>query len=190
MNIQYILKNFVKLKENKDYTNLSKIALEFNIHDYLMAEETERITSYFFHKWLCTDTFVGYRIYFFDDVPFAVTIQPARKSGECFYFISHKMALKVKKYIISLIEPAEDVDSYYILDKKRDFGLGGKVSYYEQLLTKNVMVSIDGVYTPATIVGRSNTFDDSYNEFITVTVNNVLMKVLMSDILVPYAIAT
>lgn len=64
----------------------------FSINTYLDKSKTNtRVTCYWLGKWLCTDTHVGYRVYFLDDKLLALSYQPARKSDETFTFANKEV---------------------------------------------------------------------------------------------------
>lgn len=79
----------------------------------------DRVQGYWFVRWLCTDTWVGRRVYFLDGEPLAVSYQSARKSGEYIEFVSEEMAEKCRKFIFELAGEGEP--QFAIADLDRDF---------------------------------------------------------------------
>lgn len=78
MNLQYILDNL-----DKSGNNSSEIAWETLHRLFKLPIENwynqSRITSYYISNWICTDTIIGNKAYFFDGIPFAISFQKYRK---------------------------------------------------------------------------------------------------------------
>ena len=79
MKLKEVIEKIDKSKANEHWVDLQKIASEVGINDYVYDSE-ERIKSYFYISWLCTDTHVGAKIYFLDDEAVCVSYQSARKA--------------------------------------------------------------------------------------------------------------
>jgi hypothetical protein len=78
----------------------------------------ERMSSYFLVKWICTDTWVGTRVYYLDDKPVCVSTQTARKSDEKFNWVSQEAFDKVVEYVESLRDKSEyEVDTISNMDE-------------------------------------------------------------------------
>lgn len=96
-------------------------------------EFDKRVKGYFLIRWYCTDTWVGYRIYFMDDEPVAISSQTGRKSDEEIEFVSIEAAQKVKDFIKSL--DGEEEFSPPLADMDEDIpDLTYTVSFSSQLL--------------------------------------------------------
>lgn len=78
----------------------------FDIYNLPYTDEHE-IKVYWLGKHLCTDTNVGYRVYYFRDQRVAVSCQPARKSDEVFYWVGIDEYKLVYQYLLSLVETPE-----------------------------------------------------------------------------------
>ena len=61
---------------------------EFEIYEFEQPKENERLTYCYYHRWICTDTEVGIRVWYLDDEPVCISWQPYRKSNETFGWIS------------------------------------------------------------------------------------------------------
>jgi hypothetical protein len=105
--------------------------------DYWSVDQDKRLTCYFSQVWYCTDTYVGTRFYYLDDVPVAVSYKPARKSDENIEFISIKAANKLKEYLLSFAVDKQEYDIIDNLDEEIDDYYS--VHYNEQLLHKTVI---------------------------------------------------
>lgn len=135
MKLLNAMKNVDKSKENTCDADIDTFLSEFNLSFYdgeMYNKFAERVKVYWLVKWLCTDTWVGIRVYYFDDEPVAVSRQTARKSDELIDFVSKETADQLREFILSLdneqsfnlIDEDEEIDSYYT------------VSHGSQLLTK------------------------------------------------------
>lgn len=95
-------------------------------------EDQNRLTCYFIGNWYCTDTVVGYRVYFFDDKPVAVSTQSARKSDEKFEWITIEKYNLVKEYVLSFYN--EELAGIKILNPDEEHTDTYTINYYSQLL--------------------------------------------------------
>jgi hypothetical protein len=121
-------------KTHVDWEALSEI---FNIND-LYWSDNERLKSYFFKKWYCTDTLVGAEAHFLDDKLVAISFQAARKSSKDFYFINKKSSNKLRNYLLSLLESNNDHHLQYVDDASLDEEIDStfKINYNTQILQK------------------------------------------------------
>ena len=74
---------------------------------------------------------MGYKVYFFDDKPVAVSTRHGRKMDEIFEWISKDDYKKVKEYVMSF---AEEFENPKLLDLDEELGETYKVEYYSQML--------------------------------------------------------
>lgn len=129
--------------QNVNKTNAEKVDVQyfaeeaFNINQYIHYIESERLIAYSFSEWLCTDTHVGHKAYFFDGEPVAIGSKLYRKSDEEFEWISKEAYKKVKSYIVSLIFLEEDEDDFEWSDLEQEIGDGYKLEFYSQLLQEH-----------------------------------------------------
>jgi len=104
MNWKYLIENIDKSKENRNEVDLITLGeTEFSKFDipWLNADETP-LKSYWYAKWYCTDTWVGGKLYFFDDEFIASSWQSARKASENFQWASKEAYEKVSVYLESI----------------------------------------------------------------------------------------
>jgi hypothetical protein len=83
----------------------------FSVNSLLSFENEEEVeknfTARWVERWVCTDTAVGLKVIYFQDEPFAVSFQAARKSEEIFSFIcDEELFNKAHQFATSLITPA------------------------------------------------------------------------------------
>jgi len=130
-----------KSKKNECYINVSNFTynLNYDRFDYdefdYDNESNQRLKAYWFGNWHCTDSYVGYKMYFLDNEPVAVSTQNGRKSDEEFEWFSEELAIKVKNYLISLMPKKREVN-ITLCDINDDIGDGYKIHYNGQLLPK------------------------------------------------------
>ena len=134
MKLSEIINNVVKTDPSHD---IDRLAEEFRVYD-VYWDDSKKISAYFYQVWQCTDTWVGGKVYFFEDTPVCISWQPARKSSEEIYWISNELAMKVKDYIFSLRQE-DEYPINTIQDMEEEMGTGYQVSYACQLLTKDVI---------------------------------------------------
>lgn len=121
-----------KSDKNKAYVHVDDLASELNV-DLDWAEQ-DRITAYWVGNWYCTDSYVGYRMYFFDDELMAFSTQLGRKCDEDFHWISEEMAEKVREYLLTLLVKEEDEISVNICDFNQEVGDGYRIDFNRQVL--------------------------------------------------------
>jgi hypothetical protein len=84
---------------------------EFEIYEWLeQPKDNERLTYCYYHRWICTDTEVGIRVWYLDNEPVCISWQPYRKSNETFGWISKEKFNEVRNYALSLKDDNLDVD--------------------------------------------------------------------------------
>lgn len=128
-----------KSKSNEAYVDITDFDDEFNFNfDYI---EQERLKAYWIGNWYCTDSYVGWRMYFLDEEPVAVSSQLGRKSSETFEWFSRELALKVKAYLISImVKQNEDELNIKLCNLNEDVGDSYKIEFNSQILDyKNVV---------------------------------------------------
>jgi len=94
--------------EHESWAEPSDFARALDIFDTEYSDEFSKRVKKFYvvgANWICTDTRVGLAVYLFDDMPVAVSAQPARKSDETVEFVSREAAMKMREYILSLSDP-------------------------------------------------------------------------------------
>lgn len=94
----------------------------------------ERLKYAFLTKWLCTDTWVGVRVYFLDGIAVAVTSQTARKNDEEVEFISASDAERMQRFLLELSQVEQP--SFSVCNLDEEIGEFYTVAYGSQLLTK------------------------------------------------------
>ena len=100
---------------------------------YLTSDDdSERFTAYWIASWNCTDSSVGYKVYFFDDKPVAISSQFGRKLDEDVEWLSKEDHNNVLNYAKTLIEE-ECKDDFIIADLNQDLGDTYKIRFCSQL---------------------------------------------------------
>lgn len=117
-NINEIIKTIDTSKmETKGVSFYEMCESEFDIYEWLVQpKDNERLTYCYYHRWICTDTEVGIRVWYFDNNPVCISWQPYRKSNETFGWISKEHFNKVRKYALSLKD--DDDFNIEIIDNK------------------------------------------------------------------------
>lgn len=103
------------VKDGVDFYNMCEI--EFEIYEWLQQpKDNERLTYCYYHRWICTDTEVGIRVWYFDNEPVCISYKPYRKSDEFFGWISKEKFNEVRNYALSL-KDGDDFDVDIIDDE-------------------------------------------------------------------------
>jgi hypothetical protein len=178
MKLEYIIENIDKSQSGD--VDVGSIAEELGIHEYIPWDESGRLKSYFYAKWYCTDTYVGGRVYFLDDVPVALSWQSARKSTEVFRWLDKKSAYD---YVDSLREKPELQNDD--LDLSEEIGVGFKICYGSQLLTKEIIYKNELCKIVRT--WRKHDEIDNWGN-VEIIHNNKTKKVGMNEITIPFCI--
>jgi len=142
MTILELAANIDKSSQNEDLGFIFSGILEreFEILETIQQNQHDRFKSYWLFKWYCTDSYVGRRMYFFDDVFVAISYKTGRKQPEEFLWVSKEAYNQVKNYLLSLIEYEENPNDILTEeDFKIEFGQGEKIEFVEQLLTNKVI---------------------------------------------------
>lgn len=127
---------------------------ELNIHDFGWNDEFgKRVIGYYLIKWICTDTWVGSCVYYFDGKPVAVSSQSARKSSTNYLFVSEEAANRVRDFILSL--QRQDALDVSLIDPNEEIEDTYDVHFSGQLLTKDGFVNGE----PCKVI---NTFRENY----------------------------
>ena len=134
MKIIDIAKNIDKSDiNNTGYIDFDAIASDLGVpFSFYEDPPDDRLQAYWVGKWYCTDSWVGYRMYFFDDEPVAVSVQQGRKCSENFHWFSEDAVSRVKDYVLSLI--ARENNHASICDVNEDIGDSYKIEFLSQVL--------------------------------------------------------
>ena len=126
-----IAKRIDKSKENESYIDIVELGEELNVECGYV--EQDRVRAYWIGNWYCTDSYVGYRMYFLDDKPVAVSIQQGRKCDEEFAWFGRELALEVRSYLISIMQQEEEI-SLNFCNINDDIGDSYKISFNSEIL--------------------------------------------------------
>ena len=89
---------------------------QFQIYEYLDQGGNNRLTYCYLHRWICTDTEVGIRVWYFDNKPVCISWKPYRKYSETYGWISKDDFISVRNYINSLMDNNGDINIKIIDD--------------------------------------------------------------------------
>ena len=191
MKLKEIIKNVDKSDGNTEWVCLTTLGeREFGIFN-IEHDEKKRLKAYWYAKWLCTDSWVGSKVYFLDDKVVAISNQPYRKSDEEFKWISKTARLKIKKYLESLTyTDDEDRFASYLTsdDLNEELNIGYTVEYGSNLLTENILHV--GTNELVKVTKKYRDFDDvkKWHHIEVEFPNGNKKEVHLNDILIPYLI--
>lgn len=122
-NFNYFLNRVKKEPKYACYIDISKLAseLRLSLWDYQDEDNFPELKAYFSpdSNWICTDTWVGLRFYFFNDVCVAISYQPGRKYDEEFEWLSLEAANEVRDFIWKRSQ--NKVEDVKIIDQNEDW---------------------------------------------------------------------
>jgi hypothetical protein len=137
---------------------------------------SQRLKYVFLTKWICTDTWVGTRVYLLDDIPVAISYQSGRKNPECVDFLSQADVVRMRNFIFSLMQ-ADDDGSAMVCDPNKEIEEFYQVSYSSQLLVNK------GYYKgiPVDVVKKYVEYSDiDMWEFVDVRLDGMVVTIPMS----------
>jgi hypothetical protein len=109
--IREILNTIDKTKMESCTDLQSLCDTEFDIYDPVCQQEgKERLKYCYYYSWVCTDTHVGIKVWYFDYIPVCISWKQYRKASECFAWIDKKYFEKVRSYILSLVDSEREYD--------------------------------------------------------------------------------
>lgn len=122
--IEYIEKHIDRSDSNREiYWNIEEMCADIGIQScgYVDTRELD-IRCYWLDVWLCTDSWVGSRVYFYKDRLVAISHQSGRKSSEKFFWVKDRVE-EVRRYLLEVaysdklsvatISLDETLDDYY-----------------------------------------------------------------------------
>ena len=187
MKIAQMLENLIKDENTEDrlWSVPDNLLYEFNLqqHAYLSLEGNDRLKCYWLANHYCTDSYVGFRVYFLDDKPVAMSHQAGRKCDETFEWVSMEAFKNTHSFLLTLLEE-EELPTPSLLDLEEELGEGYPVDYVGQLLTKHV--KYDNCMVEVT---KQERMIDGKRNFDIIEVKHPtkgLMEINISDILVPW----
>ena len=185
------IKRVDRSDSNHSDADAEKFSQEFGFHLSWNAKFEERVHGYWLWRWQCTDTWVGYRVYYMDDEPVCVSWQPARGSSENFEWVSKEVYNKVREFMLELL--AEDLRAqpkFAELDEMLP-ELGYTVTYGSQLHFHNGKLADGTPVSVARVYGKR--YEPPSEHWSTVDVKlpdgAVREKVPLSEIYFPYLLA-
>lgn len=110
--IEKILKEIDTTKMVTKFVDLTNLCdKEFDIYEWVQQpDDNIRLTYCYYHRWICTDTEVGIRVWYLDNKPVCISYQPYRKSSETFGWLSKDDFNNVREYVNSLIDEDKNWD--------------------------------------------------------------------------------
>lgn len=162
-------------------TEVFNNALGLSYYGYNTEIISSRLKYVFLVKWICTDTWVGTRVYFLDETPVAVSYQSARKNDECVDFLSESDVERMRNFIFTLMQE-EDSAKVLVCNVDKEIEEFYQVSYSQQLLTDK------GFYKgiPVDVVKKYNTYDNiDMWEFVDVRIGQDVVTIPMNMFDIP-----
>jgi len=139
MKFKDIIEKFKRTKENENqYLDVEEIANEMNLQldfDYEKVKLLENhLKSYWFIRWLCTDTWVGTKLYFFDDEFVFLTNQTGRKCGMIFEWKDENSFKLIQSEILKCVIVEEQASKCDLINMEEDYDLFYDLDFTEQVI--------------------------------------------------------
>ena len=129
-----ITNNINKTSKNESWIDIDVIGEELNLDLFNQSIDAERLKAYWIGQWYSTDEYVGFRMYFLDDIPVCFSVQEGRKTDEVFTWFSRENACRVREYLISLMKEKDDEVSVDVCDINSEAGDGYHIVFSENVL--------------------------------------------------------
>lgn len=119
--------------------DIEDLAKELGIPYYGWSEEADkRLKAYYIQKWLCTDTWVGSMVIFFDDKFVAYSYQSARKNSTNFYFVPEGIHV-LREFIMKLLVADEGCQPE-LVDMDHQFEEFYRLGYADAVLNRKAFL--------------------------------------------------
>jgi hypothetical protein len=158
MKLSDAIKNLDRSESNTTTSiELDDISAAVGIPVYQYVDDTS-LKYHFLKRWICTDSWVGIRVYFLDEEPLAVSTQTGRKSDEVFEFVSKEMVEKFREYLFQVQVKEGDIPNTRMVNLDQEIGDSYSVHYTSELLTRTgFVINDDGKKLPVEVVGSTHT---------------------------------
>lgn len=129
MTIREIVQRVNKVKEFEDTIEICDFAEKaFDLYIGSDWYEQTRLLSYYIGDWDCSGYRVGYRVYFFDDKPVAVSSKLGRKMSEEFEWLTKEDYYMVRNYVMTFAQY-----TIHLANLDEELGESYKVSFYSEM---------------------------------------------------------
>lgn len=186
MKLRELIAKVDRSDKNEDDADIDAFCQALDINEWLgwNKDFDERVKGYALTQWLCTDTHVGMNVYFMDDEPVAVSTQSARKSDVYIRFVSEESAIKVRDFILSLVQ--EDHKFYPTIAALDDeYGEDYTVRYHSELLTDTGFYGGELVKVQRRKMDYNEHVDD-WSKVDVLLSDGTLERIHLSDFKIPY----
>jgi hypothetical protein len=115
--------------------------LDLSCYNTVQDREDPKLKCYWISKHICTDTWVGYRAYYLNDVFVCFSKQSARGSGEHLQWADQTCKEATASYILRCYNAMneDNTPTCEPLDLDQDLGDGYAINYAEELLSDTLL---------------------------------------------------
>lgn len=187
-----LINNVDRSESNRDYLNMDELQREFNLWDNLTEaayQDDLPLKMYYLAKSFDTDSYIGYRVYYFDNEPVCFSNQRGRKCNEDFEWVSESAYNKVYSWFTTLIDKPNNIDNITILsDEDLDChcSIGWECESASEVLSESL------IYKGETCLifdkRRNVSYDFKKLSFLGIYYKGYELYVLMEDALIPWHI--
>lgn len=149
--------------------------------------DNEKIKRCDIGMWLCTDSWVGTRIYFFEDRPLAYSYQRGRKCKEDFYFFSKEIYNETKIYLESLLEEeVTRISTIADIEKEINCDYYSRPYREELLVKKGFVKNLMGDLVPVDIIDNKTKSNYIFDTLKVKYENGHAEIIITEDLLIPF----
>lgn len=189
MKLKELIEKVVKEPHNQSSTDPQELAELFGFYGILHIDDYQafdsRMTGYWIHATMDSDTWVGLEAHFLDGEFVMLRGQKGRKSDVQIEFKDKEAKEKVKEFIFSYIEDEDNIN--YIKNINEEMYFGVPASYSDELLTDKLYDKEGNEFKIIEKFPRDNDFEKRKIVKVLDKNNNEYEKKLY-DLLIPYRI--
>lgn len=189
MNTEEALQQINKTESNEaqiDFESLSnELFPEVYVDPWDLERENQKLKSFWLAKRMCTDTYVGTSILYFDDQPFGVARIDCRKCDYFYDFFDESVTKKAKEYLFSLMSQEDEL----VINKdvlKIEIGEAFEVSYSSEILSDYVILKETGEYVKVVKSSLHSREISDYKKLKVTNRDGEKIDLTTQDILIPY----
>lgn len=139
MTLRELIHNIDKSDRNSNHPNIDHYANELDLICNSWFSEASKIQVFWLWKRYDTDTYVGTEAIYLENEFIALNTTTGRRNGSGdLEFVSKEASIKLRKYIVSLMNDNEEEDNIPLIDMDEEMGVGIPISYGSELLTKTL----------------------------------------------------
>jgi hypothetical protein len=144
MILSELISNIDKSEKNSNSPDIEHYSNELGVINNSWFDEPDKIKVFWLWKRYDTGSYVGIEAIYLEDEFIGLNTTTGRKNGKGeLEFVSKEAPIKLREYIVSLMNDDDDEDNISIIDMTEEMGEGIPLSYSSQLLTKKLFCTLN-----------------------------------------------